>query len=857
MPALSATIVAPPVAPVDHPPVTPTGRGLRWDLLVVVMLTALTAAYFNPLLRGHTSSPLGAYQTIDYPWAAIPNPNVLEHPQNDYAELSYPWNVITDDALREGTIPLWSPLIYGGGYEFFANGSSAVLYPPRLLALAVTSPVRAHDLFLVFHIWAAGIAMYLLARQLSVGRWAGTFAAVAWMFATWNLTWMHLEVVTPIALFLPATVAAVHRAMTRHSARAALTAGLVCALAVTSGHLLFVVLVLIVAAGYGGSLAVGSLLRARWPRRGAGEDPDGAPAEHTPRHLRRSWGLEVATAAGRLALRGVVALGAAAVVLVPTFLALRRGQRVPFTWRELQDNYLAEPWMLKRLFLPQTLPIDADQMQYLGFVGFLTPLFALVGVLSRRRPGAWFARTVLVVVPLIMIGTPLAWVAWRLVPGMNVFRPYSRLVVFVAFAMVVAAAIGVQVVLDAVARRRPGLNVALRIALVLIIVGTAGHLMYLGRRSNPLFIPHEARFAMPPTPLVEELHARDNANGWPQRTMPVLLRFAEEDARFRGVFFYANTAAVNGIDTTAGYDSSLDARTLALLRVLDGADPADPTLRESGAAFVALPSSWSARFELAGRLGITTIATMPQPTGEEIVWSDGWADLDAEEVYASNDGVLYAVPGAVAGPRLIAADDVVPDEQTALERFTDAAYPAASQVLVEADELERTGLEPLGPAGSGGSAGDGDGDVPPAGAVTRAERGVNTASIDVEANTASWLVVPDAWAEGWTAQVNGRDVPVVRVNYYQRAVQVGPGASTVTMRYRPPGFVAGATVSALSLALALVAALWLSVRAWAAQRRSARRRLQFEHELIPEQAGVERHTGLVDPGHEAAHQPRP
>ena len=185
VPALSATIVAPPVAPVDHPPVTPTGRGLRWDLLVVVMLTALTAAYFNPLLRGHTSSPLGAYQTIDYPWAAIPNPNVLEHPQNDYAELSYPWNVITDDALREGTIPLWSPLIYGGGYEFFANGSSAVLYPPRLLALAVTSPVRAHDLFLVFHIWAAGIAIYLLARQLSVGRCAGTFAAVAWMFVVY------------------------------------------------------------------------------------------------------------------------------------------------------------------------------------------------------------------------------------------------------------------------------------------------------------------------------------------------------------------------------------------------------------------------------------------------------------------------------------------------------------------------------------------------------------------------------------------------------------------------------------------------------------------------------------------------
>ncbi|MEZ5266187.1 MAG: YfhO family protein [Acidimicrobiales bacterium] len=834
MPTLSATIVAPPVAAADDPPAARQGRGRRWDLLVLAVLTALTVAYFHPLLRGQTSSPLGAYQTIDYPWAAIPNENVLAHPQNDYAELSYPWNVITDDALAQGTIPLWSPLVYGGGYEFFANGSSAVLYPPRLLALAVTSPVRAHDLFLVFHVWASGIAMYLLGRELRTGRWAATFAAVAWMFATWNLTWMHLEVVTPIALFLPASVAAVHRAVTRGSARAAIGAGLVLALAFSSGHLLFVLLTLFVAGTYGLALAIGSLWRTRRRPRPDNAGADGAApaaAEHAPRHLRRSWRLDLAIAGGRLALIGVVGVAVAAVVLVPTFAALRRGQRVPFTWQELQDNYLAEPWMLKRLFLPQTLPIDADQMQYLGFVGFLTPLLALVGVCSRRRPGAWFARVVLVTVPLIMIGTPLAWVAWRLVPGMNVFRPYSRLVVFVAFALCVAAALGVQVLLDAVARHRPNARTALHVALVVAIVGTAGHLMYLGRRSNPQFIDHEARFAMPPTPLIEQLHALDEPNGWPQRTMPLLLRFAEDDGRFRGVFFYANTAAVNGIDTTAGYDSSLDARTLAVLRVLDGADPADPALTESGAAIVALPSSWSARFDLAARLGITTVATMPQPEDPDAVaWSESWAGLDAEQVYASNDGVVYRVPGAVAGPRLIGADDVVDDDQQALERFTDAAYPADAQVVLERSELERTGLEPLGPPSPGATAGD-----RAAGVVTRAERGVNTATIDVEADEAAWLVVPDAWAEGWHATVNGQDAPVVRVNYYQRAVRVEAGASTVAMRYRPPGFVAGATISALGLALSLVAALWLSVRAWAERRRSARRRLQFEHQLVAEQ----------------------
>ena len=289
---------------------------------------------------------------------------------------------------------------------------------------------------------------------------------------------------------------------------------------------------------------------------------------------------------GRLALLGAVAAGAAAVVLLPTVLALRAGQRVPFTYDELRQQFLAEPFMLKRLFLPPDLPMTADQMQYLGFVGSSTVVFALVGLFSRRRAGAWLARVLVVAVPLIMIGTPLTALTWRFVPGMNVFRPYSRLIVFAAFGLVLAAALGVQMVLDGIARQRPTLQPAIRVGLAMAIVVTAGQLMFLGRRSNPPFVPHEARYALPSTPLIEEVRGNANPNGWPARVIPVFLRRANDSA-LSGVTLYANTAQAVGLDTMSGYDSSVDRRTLVLLRVLNGADPNDTPLGRYPAAFLA------------------------------------------------------------------------------------------------------------------------------------------------------------------------------------------------------------------------------------------------------------------------------
>jgi uncharacterized membrane protein YfhO len=68
-------------------------------------------------------------------------------------------------------------------------------------------------------------------------------------------------------------------------------------------------------------------------------------------------------------------------------------------------------------------------------------------------------------------------------------------------------------------------------------------------------------------------------------------------------------------------------------------------------------------------------------------------------------------------------------------------------------------------------------------------------------------VLHDAFARGWRAAVDNRDVPVLPVNILSRGVVVPPGRHRIELTYVPPGLIAGATISAIGL-IVLVVAAW-------------------------------------------------
>ena len=61
------------------------------------------------------------------------------------------------------------------------------------------------------------------------------------------------------------------------------------------------------------------------------------------------------------------------------------------------------------------------------------------------------------------------------------------------------------------------------------------------------------------------------------------------------------------------------------------------------------------------------------------------------------------------------------------------------------------------------------------------------------------LVLSDVHYPGWKATVDGRDVPIDRVDYLLRGVAVPAGEHTVELRYRPAAWRAGWIVSLVAL----------------------------------------------------------
>lgn len=75
-----------------------------------------------------------------------------------------------------------------------------------------------------------------------------------------------------------------------------------------------------------------------------------------------------------------------------------------------------------------------------------------------------------------------------------------------------------------------------------------------------------------------------------------------------------------------------------------------------------------------------------------------------------------------------------------------------------------------------------------------------------------WLLLTDSFFPGWTASVDGREVPILKANGVFRAVFVPEGERVVRWRYRPATVMMGAITSAATLA-ALLWALLMKRRA--------------------------------------------
>ncbi len=172
----------------------------------------------------------------------------------DLVSFLYPTYRFAAEQLRQWTLPLWNPTLYGGA-PFISDIQAGFLYPPNLL-LFLSVPDFGYEWMqwlVQGHIYWAGLGTYVLLRTLTFGpdftdgetarplsRPAALFGAVAFMFSHPLL--IHLGNLNLIAVlsWLPWVLAAFQRSLTapdtRHTLRWAGIAALLFAVGNYAGH---------------------------------------------------------------------------------------------------------------------------------------------------------------------------------------------------------------------------------------------------------------------------------------------------------------------------------------------------------------------------------------------------------------------------------------------------------------------------------------------------------------------------------------------------------------------------------------------------------------------------------------------
>ena len=85
-----------------------------------------------------------------------------------------------------------------------------------------------------------------------------------------------------------------------------------------------------------------------------------------------------------------------------------------------------------------------------------------------------------------------------------------------------------------------------------------------------------------------------------------------------------------------------------------------------------------------------------------------------------------------------------------------------------------------------------------AGTVVIQSRRPGVIEMQVEADAPTWVVVREAFHQGWQARVDGDDAPVARANGRHLGVAVPRGRTQVKLSYEPPGIFLASAISMLA-----------------------------------------------------------
>jgi hypothetical protein len=444
-----------------------------------------------------------------------------------------------------------------------------------------------------------------------------------------------------------------------------------------------------------------------------------------------------------LAAAGALALALAAVVLVPGLELAKHSVQAGRSYESLAEGGLT---------LAQATAFVWPQEGNHLYVGLLPLALAPLAFARKPKlPGRVALAVAAVIAVLLALGDhgPLFPLAFKLVPGVRLFRLPHRYESWLGPAIGALAAGGFDAARERLASRfaaltRPALQNALAVALPLLVV------LDVTRR------------------MPEERHTRPRpAPGGPAAVADVMPRAPDTEVHWRYLDEF-------GISCRSG--------TRFAHRDFRGYQ--DPLLLEE---YEKIVDSLREHPQLAPQFNVRYVLTAPH-------FIHGW-----DHHYLPPPAELSTLPGAIdRGSGVIELAHALPFAYVVPNGYVDHA-------ATRDESLDRT--KALAPAPlailEDGKSEHASGVAPSIVAAEVTSFTTDEVTLRANADAPSVLVVNEAWYPGWRAWVDGTETPVVRANGFARAIALEPGAHEVKLRFVPKNGALLRWIMAAGWALAL------------------------------------------------------
>ena len=730
---------------------------MRDSVAALAALAVVTALWFLPFFTR--------------PISALTGDNVTH---------SLPMNALVARALGPGGWRFWEPTV-SFGFPVHAEGTSAVFHPLRLLLLGALPLLTAHDLLYVASFYLTGASAFLIGRALGLGGGFALAGALAASFSPavlgnlYNLSYAHSIAWSAFAL------AAFELWYARPSARRAVGFAIAFALAVLAGY---------VPTAYALGLFLGLVLAIRIalaPRR---------LATHAP-------GFAAALGLG---------LGIAALQVLPLLELARHSVRQDsvavlnsFPWQNFLVGLIFDP--APELYTPG---------RYVYFVAPIASVLAVIALpflplLRDARAWSYVGGIAVCVAAGNGPGAPLFELLRAVLPGFDRLRLLSPF----SFVLLVPTAVVFAVLLREAAR--PG-----RTRRELAVVAVGALLVALSAASTLPAVAALPRYRWLGLGLLAVsllgfagLHLSGRLAFAPLLVVAVLL---------------VEIAAIKPAHRAALPDSVLDeGRELAaFLRDRLREDPDARAIHYPSAAYESAFRGMVLQHWRSPHYESFVRASMAARTPFASVLDDlPFAEANGALPLAGFPELLATMQGELRGETTAARGE------RSIDRFRVrwvvvagdlAGLPVAGDLQVAWRNgalavLENTAVQPKYQwrAASGGAS------APEPGILLRLARalpwaaGESQGPVEIDAPSAGRVFVAIPSYPGWTATLDGVEVPVLPAEGIGMEIAVPPGPHRLELRFVPASFHVGLCVTVASAAIA-VAVLALA-RSRAANRR--------------------------------------